>query len=58
MKNFALLIDENNKLYVCGSEQSAIDWETSRGRIKIGNIETDLNIIELREYVCGGTNER
>lgn len=54
MKKFALLIDENKKLYVCGIEQSAIDWEISRGRKQIGIIETDLSIIELREYVCGG----
>lgn len=53
MKKYCLLIDEKNKLHISGMEQSAVDWEVSRGRKVIGYIESDLNIIELTEFVCG-----
>lgn len=53
MKEFVLLIDSNNKLYVCGNEEKAVQWEISKGKNPIGKIETDLTILELRNYVGG-----
>lgn len=53
MKQFTLVIDENNKLDVCGIEQSAVDWEISKGKNPIGKIETDLSILELKDFIGG-----
>ena len=57
MKVFHLTTDSNNRLFVCGEEQAAVDWELAKGRRVLGKIETDLDILELREFI-GGSERR
>ena len=53
MKEFCISRDEDNKLHICSTDDAAVEWEKSRGREIIGKIETDLDILKLKEYISG-----
>lgn len=53
MKEFILLRDGYGKLYVCGTDAAAIEWEKTKGREIIGRIETDLDILEVKKFIQG-----
>ena len=53
MKKFILLVDSNKKMYVCGNNKTSVEWEISKGKTPIGTIETDLTILELKNYIGG-----
>lgn len=53
MKEYSLLRDGDGKLYVCGTDTAAVEWERAKGRELIGKIETDLDILEVKRYISG-----
>ena len=53
MKEFNLLRDADGKLYVCGTDAAAVEWEKTKGREPIGKIKTDLDILEVKRYIQG-----
>ena len=55
MKTLYLTKDAEGQLHVCGTDEAAIEWEKSKGRAVIGKIETELDILAIRDYVCGNS---
>ncbi len=53
MKKFYISRDADNKLHICSTDDAAVEWEKSRGREIIGKIETDLDILKLKEFISG-----
>ena len=56
MKTYILLINIDKRLFICGNENSALQWEISKGKTPIGKIETELNFLELKEILRSKEN--